>query len=510
MAVPFFILAGNLMNAGGTTTRLISLAEAMVGWVRGGLAHVNVVVSMLFAGISGSAAANVASTGSVTIPMMKRAGFRPEFAGGLETAASTGGQMMPPIMGAGAFVMASYTQIPYATIIGVALLPAILYLLSVACWIRINVQKYDIKEIHEETPRFLNILARGWMHLLPLAVLVGMLAANFTPEIAAVAGIGSIVIVSWFTDQPIGPKRAVLTLAEGSRTMIPTALLLISIGIVVNMLGTTGIGNTFGIMIESWSQGSIFIAIILIGLVSLVIGMGLPVTASYIILATMSAPALSDMILHGHLVSAIAAGDVPTQIATMFQGLGIAGADELGSLISREAAETLLSNIPAPMVEQITGQLLPAGLVTTALLSAHMIIFWLSQDSNVTPPVCIAAFAAAAIASSPPFRTGFEAWKMAKGLYIIPLLFAFTPFLSGDPLVAFEIFVFAIFGLYALAGGISGYLENPLNILERVVVFTCGVGLLWPVTWYWHLGLLAVFFIIFRLNKKHIAMHNAK
>ncbi|MES1923746.1 TRAP transporter fused permease subunit [Salinisphaera sp. T31B1] len=499
-----FVIFGAFLASSGASDFIVNLARSATGRLRGGPGFVAVAASGMMGSISGSAAANVASTGTVTIPMMKRAGFRPEFAGGLETAASTGGQMMPPIMGAGAFVMANYTQIPYATIIGVALLPALLYLLSVACWIRINLQKYDIADIEDDTPRFLQVLAQGWMHLLPLIVLVGMLAADYTPEMAAVAGIASIVVVSWFTAQPIGPVRAIRTLAEASRTMIPTAVLLISIGIVVNMLGTTGIGNTFGLMIDSWSHGNVLIAIGLIGLVSLVLGMGLPVTASYIILATMAAPALSEMIVHGHLVSAIAGGDVPQQLVTMLQALGVAGADGLGQPMGHAAAATLVDQVPAPMMGQVSDQVLSAGVVTTALLSAHMIIFWLSQDSNVTPPVCIAAFAAAAIAGSRPFRTGFEAWKMAKGLYIIPLLFAFTPFLSGDVGTALAIFGWAAVGLYALAGGMSGYLESRLNIVERVLVLACGIGLLWPMPWYGHAVALVLFAIVFWRSRRRV------
>jgi TRAP transporter 4TM/12TM fusion protein len=490
-----FILFGAFLAKSGASDFIIDLSRCATARLRGGPGFVAVVASGLMGSISGSAAANVVSTGSLTIPMMKRAGFSGQFAAGLETAASTGGQMMPPIMGAGAFVMASYTQIPYITIIGVALLPALLYLFSVLVWVRINVQKESVTADGGAHPKVREVLKLGWFYFIPIVVLIGLMMKGYTADFAAIISIGAIVAASWLSRSPMGPKAIVEALALGAKQMIPTAILLVTIGIFVNMLGTTGVGNTFGLMIEQWSNGSVLIAIVLICLASLVLGMGLPVTASYIILATLAAPALSDMIVEIRLIDAIAAGDVPQQAAVLLQSLGIAGAEALGESMARADAAALVAALPLSLVSTLSEQVLSAGVITTALLSAHMIIFWLSQDSNVTPPVCIAAFAAAAIAKTEPFRTGFTAWKLAKGLYVIPLLFAFTPFLSGDTLVALEIFLWAAVGLYALSAAQAGFLEGRLNALERVALLAAGVVLLWPLDAWWWKGLAASAFL---------------
>jgi TRAP transporter 4TM/12TM fusion protein len=492
-----FILFGAFLARSGASDFIIDLARCATGRLRGGPGFVAVLSSALMGSISGSAAANVVSTGTMTIPMMKRAGFKPEYAAGLETAASTGGQMMPPIMGAGAFVMASYTQIPYVYIIGVALLPAILYLISVAIWVRIGVLKHGVAETTMEIPALTTVLRGGWYHVVPIGVLIAMMVTGYTPDFAALTAIAAIVATSWLFGERLGPKAIIETLAVGARHMVSTAVLLICLGIMVNMLGTTGLGNTFGLMIDQWSNGNVLIAIILIALASLVLGMGLPVTASYIILATLAAPALSDMILHVQLVQTIADGNVPAQAVTMLQALGIPGAESLGQAMSRSEASALLGALPDAMVGMLTEQTLSTAALTTALLSAHMIIFWLSQDSNVTPPVCIAAFAAAAIAKTDPFRTAFTAWKMAKGLYVIPLLFAFTPFLAGDFLVALEIFTWGIFGFYAMSAAFAGYLEAPVGIVLRVVLFAIALVLFWPLGALWKALALAAFIAVF-------------
>lgn len=500
-----FILFGAFLARSGASDFIIDIAKCATGRLRGGPGFVAVLSSALMGSISGSAAANVVSTGTMTIPMMKRAGFKSEFAAGLETAASTGGQMMPPIMGAGAFVMASYTQIPYVYIIGVALLPAILYLISVAIWVRIGVLKHGIGESSLETSSLASVLRGGWFHLLPIAVLIAMMVVGYTPDLAAMAGIAAIIATSWLFGERLGLKAITETLALGARNMVSTAVLLICLGIMVNMLGTTGFGSTFGLMIEQWSNGSVLIALVLIALASLVLGMGLPVTASYIILATLAAPALSDMIVELQLIQAIADGNVPSQAAMMIQALGIPGADALGQVMSHGEASKLLSALPEALVGTLSEQTLSTAALTTALLSAHMIIFWLSQDSNVTPPVCIAAFAAAAIAKTDPFRTAFTAWKMAKGLYVIPLLFAFTPFLAGDFLVALEIFAWSIFGFYAMSASFAGYLETPVGIIMRAVLFAIALVLFWPLAAMWKalaLGAFAVVFVVGRTRAR--------
>jgi TRAP-type uncharacterized transport system fused permease subunit len=278
----------------------------------------------------------------------------------------------------------------------------------------------------------------------------------------------------------MGPRAVVEALALGARNMIPTAVLLCSIGVVVNVIATAGVGNTFSLMIAEWSSGSILFALALIGLASLVLGMGLPVTAAYIVLATLSAPALAGMIADGLLAAEIAAGNVPEAArAVLLLGAPDAAAS-LGQPLSFAAAQAIVASLPFELLASLRDLVLTPEALVAALLSAHMVIFWLSQDSNVTPPVCLAAFTAAAIAKSPPMATGLASWKIAKGLYIVPILFAYTPLLSGDWAAALTIFAFALVGIYGLAGALQGWMEARVPLILRGAAAAGGVACLWP------------------------------
>ncbi len=448
----------------------------------GGPGFVAVIGSGLTGTISGSAVANTVSTGVITIPLMKKSGFPPRFAAGVEAAASTGGQLMPPIMGAGAFVMANYTEIPYLDIVAVSFLPALLYFLGIAFYVRIEAKKQGLVPVEGKTLGVMPVLKQGGIaFLLPLAVLVGLLVYGFTPTYAAGFAIISVVVASWLTPNRMGPRKVLDALALGAKTMVLTAILLITVGLIVNVIATTGLGNTFSLMISDWAGGNLLVAIVLIAIASLVLGMGLPVTAAYIVLATLSAPALYAMITESALIGAVASGAVPEAVNGILGFLlppeSIAG---LGQPMSQTDAAALVALIPPEMTSTVRELILAPAALTTALLSAHMIIFWLSQDSNVTPPVCLTAFAAAAIAGTRPMATGLTAWKIAKALYVVPLLFAYTPFLSGDLTVAIHIFVSGTFGLYAIISAIEGHGEAPYPWPLRPVMACVGLALLWP------------------------------
>lgn len=481
-----FILFGAFLVRSGASEFVVALSQAVAGRITGGPGLVAVISSGLTGTISGSSIANTVSTGVITIPMMKRAGFPPRFAAGVEAAASTGGQLMPPIMGAGAFVMASYTQIDYGQIVLVATLPALLYFLSVALFVRIEAKRLGLGHTQDiETPKLSAVLDRGALvFVLPIGVLIGMLVSGFTPTYAAGVAILSVIGASWLTPRPMGPRAVLDALALGSRNMVTTGLLLVAVGLVVNVVAMTGIGNTLSLMIQSWAGGSLLIALFLIALASLILGMGLPVTAAYIVLATLSAPALYGLMAEAELVSMIAAGQaLPDGAGALLMLAAPEQAASLGQPMSREAAWGLIEALRAIDPSLLAGlieQALSPATATALLLSAHMIIFWLSQDSNVTPPVCLTAFAAAAIAGTPQLRTGFTAWKLAKGLYIVPLLFAYTPLLHGDWAKALEIFFFALVGLYAFAAAFQGFLETRLGWTQRALLGLCAAALLWP------------------------------
>jgi len=413
--VVLFILFGAFLLKSGAGDFIINLAQAVAGHRVGGPAKIAVVASGFMGSISGSAVANTVATGSFTIPLMKKVGYRPHFAGAVEAAASTGGQLMPPIMGAGAFIMAQWTGISYLKIIAVATIPAIMYFASVGFFVHIEALKHGIKPMPRESlPKLGNVLKEGIHYTIPVILLVVLLVRGYTPTYAACISIICIIGVSWFKkDTRMGIRDILDALYMGARNTLSTAAILICVGIIMGVVGITGVAITFSGVVMDLSGGILFWAIILVMLASLLLGMGLPVTASYIMLAVLAGPALTQM--------------------------GV------------------------------------------SLLAAHMIIFWYSQDANVTPPVCLAAFSAAGVAGSKPMQTGFTAWKLAEGLYIIPFLFAYTPLLFEGPVI--EVIITAISGLIGLFGFTvcwEGYLLRNMNIGERAITVLATIFLFWP------------------------------
>jgi TRAP transporter 4TM/12TM fusion protein len=500
--VTMFIIFGAFLQVSGADRFVLDIGRAIAKRMQGGPGFVAVIASALSGTISGSAVANVTSTGAVTIPLMIRAGFKPHFAGGVETAASTGGGILPPIMGAGAFIMASVTGIPYLTIAAVSAIPALVYFGGVAFGVRIHARRHDIRFVDADAPPvWETVRRRGLPFLIPFAVLLWLLFTGIGPAYAAGAATAAVVVVSWISDMPMGPRRILEALALGARTMAPTAVLLVGIGIMISAVATTGLGNVFSIMIERWAGGSLAVALVLIAIASLVLGAALPVTASYVVLATLSAPALSDMILGDAVRTAFEAGTIPD----IARALAMLVAPDVtlpapGAAMPAAEAARLFAAFPPEMRGQVVEATLAPGATTLALLSAHMIIFWLSQDSNVTPPVCIPAYAAAAIAKASPMATGFVAWRLAKSLYFIPLIFAYQPFLSSDPMVQLAIAGFALPGIYALSAAIEGFAEARLNVVERAVLAVAGFVLIVPFGQLVNWIAIAVFIALMALN----------
>ena len=500
-----FILFGAFLVKSGAGDFIIELSRCAAGRFVGGPGFVAVLGSGLMGSVSGSSVANTVSTGVITIPLMQRAGFPARFAAGVEAAASTGGQLMPPVMGAGAFIMASYTQIPYVDVIAVAALPALLYFLSVGFFVRVEAMRSHADSVELDTRPVAEVFKDGWHYLLPLGVLVALLIYGFTPTYAAGISIISVVVASWLSKHPMGIRDILDALAQGSKNMATTAMLLISVGLVVNVVAMTGIGNTFSLMVAEWAGGSLFITLMLVALASLILGMGLPVTAAYIVLATLSAPALYSLIAELQLIDMMVNGTLPEVARTIFMLWDVDKAALLAEPMSKVEAQQLLALVPGDFKGQLLEQAIDPGRLAMILLAAHMIIFWLSQDSNVTPPVCLTAFAAAAIAKTPPMATGFTAWKVAKGLYIVPLLFAYTNFIGGSTAEVLSIFFFSVFGIYALVGFMEGYLESPLNLVQRLLSGVAGVAMLWPHGQLLISGVaLAVFIVLFVYSRRKL------
>lgn len=373
--VILFIFFGAFLHKSGAGKFFIDLPMAMAGKSVGGPAKVAVIASGLFGSVSGSAIANTVSTGAFTIPMMKKAGFKPHVAGAIEPAASIGGMFMPPIMGAGGFLMAELTETPYSYIMLIAIFPALLYFFSVFCMIHFEAKKNNIKGIAgEELPHWTVVLRREWYFSLPLVIITVLMIMGRSPGYSAFWATLSCIGISWMRKETrMGPKEIWEAILTGARNTLIIGATLGVIGIIVGTISLTGIGLKFSDIIISLANGNLLLAMGLIAIASLVLGMGVPVTAAYLITAVLAVPPLAEM-----------------------------------------------------------------GVV---LIAAHMIVYWFSQDSNITPPVCVAAYAGAAVAGSDPWKTGWTAFKYAKLLYIVPLLFAFTPqiLFEGKPIIGPQI-----------------------------------------------------------------------
>ncbi len=491
--ITLFMIFGGFLIASGASDFVIELSKLVAGRIRGGAAFVAVISSALTGTINGSAIANTASTGVITIPLMKSNGFRGKFAGGVEAAASTGGQLMPPIMGAGAFVMASYTSIPYATIVTVSIIPAALYFLSVAFIVRIEAMKYRIGDGMDLAVDYGKLVSGSLTFILPLTIMIWLLMTGVTPAFAASWAIATLIVVSWatwavsriarlndFNPVLMDHRRIARAFLVGVKSSILTGILLIAIGIMNNAIVTSGVGNGFSLMIAQWSQGSLALAVLLIGLASLVLGMGLPVTAAYIILAILTAPALAGIMADTMIVDQLVAGISDPARAAVFNLVDSVHVADIASGLSRENALEMLAALPFEVAVTLRPMLIDPATLTVILLTAHLIIFWLSQDSNVTPPVCLAAFTAAGIAGSRPMATGFQAWKIAKGLYILPLMFAYTPLISGSFHEVLQIGFFAMFGIYALTALIQNHAEGPLSGVLVPMLILGGAATFFP------------------------------
>ncbi len=388
--IVLFVIFGAFLEKSGAQRFFIDFPLAAVGHKIGGPGKVSVIASGLFGSISGSAIANTVSTGAFTIPMMKKAGFKPHVAGGIEPAASIGGMFMPPIMGAGGFIMAELTGVPYSQIMLVAVFPAFMYFFSVFMMVHFEAKKHNIVgEKSEKDPK--EILRSEWFYVLPLVVITIFMLYGYSPGYSAVLGIFTCIVVSWFNSETrIGPMGLIKSARAGTESSLQIGATLGVIGIIIGVLTFSGLMLTFADIVIELADGKLYLTILFIALASLVLGMGVPVTAAYLITAVVAVPALTHL-----------------------------GVNEI---------------------------------------AAHMIVYWLSQDSNITPPVCIAAFAGATIAKANMWRTAFVAFKFAKFLYLAPFLFGYVPefSLNGSATDIAIAFVLIILGTYLYTWLLSG------------------------------------------------------
>lgn len=416
-----FMIFGAFLERSGAGSFFMDLGTAVAGKWRGGPAKVAVMTSALFGSISGSSVANVVTTGSFTIPLMKRTGFKPHHAGAIEAIASTGGQFMPPVMGAGVFILATLTETSYLHIALINVIPALIFFLFLLSMVDLEAVGLGLKGLPEsEIPSVRKVLAEGWHFFLPLVTVIGLLFWGYSAEFCAFWGTVSAAVLSWrHKATRMGPKDVAQALVGGAASNASAGAAIGTLGVIIGGIVLAGLGLKFSAVLIEFSGGSLFLALVLVTLVSIIIGMGSSTTGSYIILSVVAAPALIQL-------------GVPT-------------------------------------------------------VAAHLAVFYAACLSNITPPVCVSAFAGAAIAGAPPMKTGFAALKFGATLVLMPFTFVYVPeiLLQGTwPEIIFASTFYAC-GSVAFAIVLQGSapVGGRISIIARVLFGIAAALLLFPSGW---------------------------
>jgi len=439
-----FMIFGAFLEKSGAGAFFMKLATSLTGKWRGGPAKIATFSSALFGSISGSSVANVVASGTFTIPLMKKVGFKNHHAGAIEAIASTGGQVMPPIMGAGVFILATLTETEYLKIAGMNVIPAILFFVFVMLMVDLEALKTGLKGLpQEEIPNFKDVIKEGWHYFIPLIIVITLLFKGYSPDFGAFWGIVSTLVLSWRNKETaMGPKEVFIGLIKGAQSNAAAGAAIGSLGIIIGGIILSGLGLKFSAILVEFSGGSLFVTVIMVTIISVIIGMGSSTTGSYIILAVVAAPALIQL-------------GVP--------------------------------EIPA-----------------------HLVVFYAACLSNITPPVCVSAFAAAAIAKADPMETGFAALKFGTTLVLIPFSFVYVPelLLQGSILDISVASVSYLIGYAVLAISVQGvdFFYGKISSFNRLVFFASAVCFLFPVIyWLKILGLILIcvsYLIVYLNNKK--------
>mgnify|MGYP004606338819 CR=1 FL=1 len=453
--IVLFIIFGAFLERTGIANFFISFANRLAGWSSGGPAKVAVISSALCGMVSGSSVGNTVTTGSFTIPMMKKTGYKPEFAGAVEAAASTGGQIMPPIMGAAAFLMAEYMSIPYAQVAVKAILPAILYFTGIFIAVHLEAKKLGLRGIpRDELPRW-RYLARDCYLILPLILLVWLVSsgAKTMSHSAAYSILAAVVVgaVNFYLmarrgeEKPAMPavsalgdaaKRTLLSAADalesGAKGAVTVAVACAMAGIIAGCITITGLASILINAIVQLAGNATIIGLVLTMVCCIVLGMGVPTTANYCIMASTCAPILIQL------------------------------------------------NFPP--------------------VAAHFFVFYFGIVADITPPVALAAYAGSAIAKANPMKTGITATKLAIAAFIVPYIFAYSPAMLFDGVTGVfqvaQIAVSALVGLFGIAAALNGHLYRPINPLLRILLAAGGLGMMIPGTLSDVAGLLLVVLIV--------------
>ncbi|WP_052476233.1 TRAP transporter permease [Cohnella kolymensis] len=453
--IALFIIFGAFLAKSGLGALLMDVALGLAGHMKGGPAKVAIFGSALHGMLSGSAVANVLTVGTSTIPLMKKIGYRAHFAGGVEAAASAGSQIMPPVMGVIAFVMAQYTGIPYIQIAGYALFPALLYYWGIWVMVHYEAVKLGLHGLPKhDLPDWKKSLKQRWHLLLPIAIMVILLMQDFSPGYAVSYSILSIVIVSAFRRETRMSIAQILdALKDGVKGMLMIAAATACAGMISGMFGLTGLGIRFTSLMDDMSGGSLLWALVLTAIAAFILGMGLPPSASYIVQVAITIP-------------------------------GIVG------ILEASSNEMIASN---------------------ALLLSHMFVMYFASIAVITPPDALAAFAAAGIAQSRPLQTAFTATKLAFVAYIVPFLFVLNPayLMIGNFTEILLAVATGILGVVAFGIASQGYIDSKIGWTQRTLAIVSVVMILIPADITRVLGIALIIFLLLanHLSKrKHTAL----
>ena len=448
-----FIFFGALLDKTGIGQFFIDICNAIAGSYDGGPAKVAVLTSAMFGTVSGSSVSNTVGTGSFTIPMMKSLGYRPEFAGAVEASASTGGQLMPPIMGAASFLMAESLGIPYKEVAKAAIIPAILYFTGIFIMVHLEAKKTGLKGLSKDSlPKIGELLMKKGYLVIPLATIIYFFVLGKTAIYAGLMGIiaaGLVAIVNSIVDIILKRERSftfndlIDVFVNGARNIISVAVACAMAGIIIGVITLTGLGLKIGAGLISISGGISILLLMLTMVSSIILGMGVPTTANYLITSTIAAGAII--------------------------GLGFEP------------------------------------------LAAHMFVFYFGIIADVTPPVALAAMAGAAIAKSDPLKTGFEATKLSIGAFIIPYMFVFNPqilMINTTFVDVVPILITSLIGMFGVSAGLEGYVFRKCNFIERILFIAAGLLSIIPeiYTDIIGIGLIAVLVILQILTRKKKAI----
>jgi len=449
-----FLLFGAFLVKTGVGQYFNDLAVALAGKLTGGPAKVAIFSSALQGTISGSSVANVVTSGSYTIPMMKKLGYKKEFAGAVEAAASTGGQLMPPIMGAAAFLMVEFIGrgITYWEIAKAAAIPALLYFTGIWIMTHFEAKRLGLRGLSdEEMPNRKEVLKKIYL-LIPILLIIVLMLTGTPVMKAALYGVLACILVGMFNkDTRLGPIDIIDALVDGARTALGVVAATACAGIIVGVVVKTGLGLSLANSLVKLAGGSIMLTLFLVMIASLVLGMGAPTTANYVITSTIAAPAILTL---------------------------------------------LAPNTPMELVPLVT------------VMSAHFFVFYFGIIADITPPVALAAFAASGISGGDPIKTGVHSAKLAIAAFIIPYMIVLQPALLMVDVTILQIVwvtISAVIGMIGIGAGIIGYWYRKLMWFERIILIAAGLSMIYPETISDIIGLvvLAIMFVIqFIGNKK--------